>query len=159
MTRVRPLRSQPSVGTAGKLNVTMRFEASLRGGMPRSMPMSYDFDVNGVAYQYQQYAEVTAVSPSVGSTAGGAVLTISGRGFPTLSLGLNDTVVVSVQGVPCTVLSSTYSTITCRTGPQPATDPLSATPLRGQYPGMRGIEYEFYNLSRNNPVSPDAPLS
>ncbi len=116
--------------------------------------MSYDFDVNGVAYQYQQYAEVTAVSPNVGSTAGGAVLTISGRGFPTLSLGLNDTVVVSVQGVPCTVLSSTYSTITCRTGPQPATDPLSATPLRGtQYPGMRGIEYELYNVSQANMVS------
>ena len=123
----------------------MHFEARLRGSQPTIAPLAYLYDKSGVPYMYQQYAEVTSISPAAGSTAGGTVLTVSGRGFPDLSLGLGDRVTVLVGGAPCTVLTSSFSALTCRTAPQPAAPPAAATPLKGQYPGMRGAEYEFYD--------------
>ena len=136
---------QPRLGVAANFNVTMRLEASMRGGvaLPELRPALYDR--SGAPYAYQQYAEVTSVSPATGSTVGGTLMTITGRGFPSLGSGAGDTVTVRVGGAPCTVVTSTYSTLTCRTSPQPAAAPLTATALRNQYAGMRGAEYEFYN--------------
>ncbi|KXZ43941.1 hypothetical protein GPECTOR_77g37 [Gonium pectorale] len=137
----------PSLGTAGSFNATMRFEASLRGGSAQVLRPSYAYDVNGTPYHFQLYPEVSSIEPSVGSVAGGTLIKITGRGFPTLDLKLDDVVNVSIAGVPCTIVNSTYDTVFCVSGPKPALAPESAAPIAGLYPGMRGIEYEFYNMS------------
>ncbi|KXZ47885.1 hypothetical protein GPECTOR_32g498 [Gonium pectorale] len=131
------------MGTAESANVTMSFEGSLRGGQPVVQRSAYRTAADGTPYMFQTYAEVTAVSPSRGSLAGGTLVTISGRGFPTLSLGRNDSVVVTIAGAPCRVVSSTYSQLVCETGPRPV-NYQPPRPLKGLYPGMRGIEYEYY---------------
>ncbi|CAH1803034.1 unnamed protein product, partial [Owenia fusiformis] len=61
--------------------------------------------------------EVTSVSPSSGSTAGGTVVTISGSGF---SAAFEDTS-VSINGIDCAVEDVTYTTVTCITSPSIAT--------------------------------------
>lgn len=132
------------MGTAGNFNVTLHFEASLRGGQPTISPLSLMYDAEGWPYHYQQFPEVSGVSPAQGSTAGGTLLTISGRGFPTSSLQLGQPVSVLVSDVPCVLRDSTYSQLRCVTGPAPASPPASATPIKGLYPGGRGAEYEFY---------------
>ena len=76
--------------------------------------------------------------------AGGTLITITGRGFPTLSAGLGDTVDVVVAGVPCAVQTSTYHSATCITGADPLTS-LPAASIKGLFPGSRGIEYAFFN--------------
>ncbi|GIM05166.1 hypothetical protein Vretimale_9611 [Volvox reticuliferus] len=137
--------TQPALGTAAKLNVTIHFEASMRGGSPTALPSSYQYDVEGVPYQFQLYPEVTGVIPATGSNAGGTLLKVTGRGFPQLDLQLGDTINISVAGVPCAIVNSTYETVFCVTGPKPAT---TASSIGGLYPAMRGIEYEFYSMQR-----------
>ncbi|KXZ49222.1 hypothetical protein GPECTOR_22g813 [Gonium pectorale] len=137
--------AQPTLGTAGNVNVTWRLEGGMRGGLPEVLLSSYKYNVDGKPYHFQLYAEVTDISPSVGSVAGGTLVQISGRGFPTLELGRDDRVNVSISGVPCTVINSTYDTVFCVTGPKPVTPPHEATPIRGLYPGMRGVEYDLYD--------------
>ncbi len=122
----------------------------MRGGEPLVSPLSYLYDESGTPYHFQLFPEVTSVSPAQGSTQGGTLLTITGRGFPDLAAALGDKVVVDVAGVPCTVVTSTYGKLTCVTGPAPANPPLSAVPHLGQYPGMRGVEYEFYNTKNTS---------
>ncbi|EFJ47175.1 hypothetical protein VOLCADRAFT_92352 [Volvox carteri f. nagariensis] len=140
--------NQPAIGTANNLNISIHFEASMRGGMPRPLRYSYHYTTDGTPYQFQLYPEVTGLSPAVGSNAGGTLLRISGRGFPDLGLGLGDTANVSISGVPCSVVNSTYDTIFCVTGPKPAYTSLASIPANGLYPGMRGVEYEFYNMTQ-----------
>lgn len=72
----------------------------------------------------------------------------AGRGFPSTDFGSADVANVSVWGAPCAVASSTYSRLTCVTGPRPDSGavPLDMQgALMGLYPGGRGIEFEFYN--------------
>ena len=133
---------QPGVGTAGNFNVTVQFEGSLIGSFPLATRLAYSYDVTGTPYLYQQYPEVTSVSPAVGSSAGGTVVTINGRGFPDFGLDKDDTISVTVAGVPCTVINSAYDVMTCSSGAQPATPALAAAAIKGQYPGMRGADYE-----------------
>ncbi|GIM05164.1 hypothetical protein Vretimale_9612, partial [Volvox reticuliferus] len=135
--------TQPALGTAGTLNATIHFEASMRGGFPTALPSSYQYDVKGAPYQFQLYPEVTGVIPATGSNAGGTLLKVTGRGFPQLDLQLGDTINISVAGVPCAIVNSTYDTVFCVTGPKPAT---TASSIGGLYPAMRGIEYEFYSM-------------
>lgn len=136
------------MGIAGNVGVDLHFDATFRGGQPQPLAMSYKFDVNGKPYQFQLYPEVASITPAAGSTAGGTLVKITGRGFPTSALGIpSQSVDVSIAGVPCKVQSSTYDTVYCITGPQPDTPPASATSIRGLYPSGRGVEYEFYNVS------------
>lgn len=137
---------QPALGTATKVNATIHFEGNMRGGAPLALASSYQYDVDGIPHQFQLYPEVLDVSPSIGSNAGGTLLRITGRGFPELNLGLGDTITVSIFGVPCAIVNSTYGTVFCITGTKP-TSTVSA--VGSFYPGMRGIEYEFYNVSRS----------
>ena len=58
-------------------------------------------------------AQLTTVSPSEGSVAGGTLLTLSGRGFSSESSEVS----VSIGGSVCTVLTASYSTLTCATSP------------------------------------------
>lgn len=139
---------QPALGTAGNVNVSIHFEASMRGGMPRTLRSSYHYTSDGTPYQFQLYPEVTQVLPAVGSNAGGTLLRVTGRGFADLGLALGDTVNISTSGVPCLIVNSTYDTIFCTTGPKPATPPLASLPVNGLYTGMRGVEYEYYNTTQ-----------
>ena len=145
----------PGFGTAGSFNVSVQYKGPMKGGRPLVAGSAYRSDRNGRPYMYQTFAEVLSVSPASGSLAGGTVVTITGRGFPTLDLGLGDTLAVMLSGVPCAVLSSSYGTITCRSGPAPAPPAYAAAApaggLGGLYPGMRGAEYEFY---KNTTLSP-----
>lgn len=93
---------------------------------------------------------IDSVSPATGSLAGGTLVTITGRGFPTLNMG--DTLTISAGGAPCTVVSSSYSTVTCTTGARPA-NWAAPTPIAGLYPGARGLEAETYNFTLAPPPS------
>lgn len=69
-----------------------------------------------IVFVYVYYIDIHSVSPHVGPANGGTLLTIKGRGFgndPSL-------VVVDIDGTPCTVVSVTRDTITCRTTVPPA---------------------------------------
>lgn len=61
-------------------------------------------------------ATVTGVSPSEGSTAGGVLITINGRGFDATAAAT----VVAIGGAPCSVTSVTNTAITCRAPAKPA---------------------------------------
>ncbi len=52
---------------------------------------------------------INDVSPSSGSTAGGAIIVISGGGFTTSNIA------VSINAIACTVLEVTYDTVVCMT--------------------------------------------
>jgi hypothetical protein len=73
------------------------------------------------------------------------MVTITGKGFPDSSVaGYDDTVEVALPGGgSCQVLSSSYSTITCIAGPQPA-GAAAPLPIKDLYPGMRGTAVERY---------------
>ncbi len=87
----------------------------------------------GDSYLFQLYAVIDSVSPSMGSAAGGTEVVLAGRGFPDLSLGLGETVVVDVAGSPCTVLSSNFTHIVCTTGPEQNGYP-EPQPIDGVWP-------------------------
>lgn len=60
---------------------------------------------------------ISSVTPSSGSTAGGTTLTINGNYF---SNSANYPLVVKVGGQPCTVISSTTTSIQCQTAQMPS---------------------------------------
>ncbi len=78
----------------------------------------------------------------MGSVAGGTDMVLTGRGFPDLSLGLGETVVVDVAGSPCTVLSSNFTHIVCATGPEPDDD-TGPPAIEGVWPGERTASMKF----------------
>jgi hypothetical protein len=57
--------------------------------------------------------EITGISPTSGSMAGGQLVTISGTGFSTDIAAVR----AIIAGVPCAVESATPTAIECRTGP------------------------------------------
>ena len=61
----------------------------------------------------QVHPAVESVSAEAGSLAGGHVLHIRGRGFGNMA----DAVRVDISGMPCQVLSTVDSVITCLTSP------------------------------------------
>ncbi|KAL6747058.1 hypothetical protein V8C86DRAFT_3034101 [Haematococcus lacustris] len=141
----------PGLATAGNVNVSVHFEASLRGGAPWADPRSYQATAAGAGgctpgqlYQFQLYPLVQSLSPSTGSTAGGTLLTLTGKGFPSLGLGQAPSVTLTLHGVACAVQSSNYTTLTCITGAQPAgyTPPPA---VKGMWPGARGLAFDLYN--------------
>ncbi|KAF5835993.1 hypothetical protein DUNSADRAFT_6609 [Dunaliella salina] len=133
----------PGLATAGNVNVSLHFEASLRGGMTAVELDAYQGTRKGDSYLFQLYAVVDSVSPPLGSMAGGTELTLQGRGFPVLSLDIGDTVDVEVAGSRCSVLSSNFTHLTCETGPLPD-DYVPPPAIEGVWPGMRGLEMEVY---------------
>ncbi len=115
---------------------------------------------DGQPYMYEIYPVVYSVDPPAGSVAGGTLLTIRGRAFPDLSRSPNDTVAVTLPGgSTCSVVSSTYDTITCLTDPKPSDSALptdtgifqSSDSIRTPvYPGMRGAWYDVYNKAKSD---------
>ena len=69
-----------------------------------------------VAYSLAATPVVTDISPANGSSLGGDVITLTGTGFPAASTAA---VTVVLNGIPCAVLSTTATAVTCVTGPRP----------------------------------------
>lgn len=63
---------------------------------------------NAVTYAHNETTIVTGVSPQFGPSSGGTLITIQGSGFGTAT--------VTIDGIPCTIASSTSTQITCTTG-------------------------------------------
>ncbi|GFR45051.1 hypothetical protein Agub_g6422 [Astrephomene gubernaculifera] len=142
----------PGLGTAGMYNVTLAFEATSRGGRAGVHSSAWLYKADGTPYMYEQYPEVSYITPSAGSSAGGTLVTIYGRGFPDFHRGLDDKVEIQISpGMPCVVQDSVYDKITCMTSARPdkLTPDVSTAVVRGLYSGMRGAEYEVY------PTGPD----
>lgn len=100
------------------------------------------------------YPEIQSVEPASGTLAGGTLLNITGRGFPDadwVDMGQPGatarqgaaTVYISVAGVACRVVSSSYSQLQCVTGAAPGSVMPTQSPIRGMYPGHRGILYDW----------------
>ncbi|XP_042362122.1 fibrocystin-L-like [Plectropomus leopardus] len=83
---------------------------------------------------FQTYAEVTGVSPSMGSILGGTLITIHGRFFDETDLPAR----VLVGGLPCKIQSVYDEKIICRTAKQK----MNNVTL---YPGGRGMKMELWN--------------
>ncbi|MBN3294524.1 PKHL1 protein, partial [Polypterus senegalus] len=83
---------------------------------------------------FQTYAVVTSISPSAGSSEGGAILTIKGQYFDQTDAPAR----VLVGGQNCPVLSVSESQITCRSPAQPNDN-------RTVFAGGRGLKLEVWN--------------
>eukprot|EP00798_Chlamydomonas_sp_ICE-L_P018970 gene18969-25545_t len=104
--------SVPGLAVSSKANMSIIFEARLAGGIPTIPYTAYTPDAQGNPYLFQLYAVMDDVSPAQGSIAGGTTVTISGRGFPSLALGLGDSIQVLLPGgASCNVVSSNYTQV------------------------------------------------
>ena len=71
----------------------------------------YDAALSGAPYNFILFPNIGSVYPTLGSLAGGAVLTIKGSGFST-NVSNN---IVYASGQRCDVLSADFNTISCQT--------------------------------------------
>uniref|UniRef100_A0A8D0AJK6 PKHD1 like 1 n=1 Tax=Sander lucioperca TaxID=283035 RepID=A0A8D0AJK6_SANLU len=92
----------------------------------------------GKLSMFQSFAEVTGVSPSMGSVLGGTLLTIYGRFFEQTDRPAR----VLVGGLPCEIQSVSDDRITCRTTKHEMNNKLTV------YPGGRGLKMEVWNETR-----------
>eukprot|EP00794_Sanderia_malayensis_P006708 gene6708-7470_t len=108
-------------------------------GRSRRQKESYLVDANDQSYVYQTYADISSVWPKEGSKSGGTLLTIKGK-FLT-----NDKshVSVTVGGVPCKVVTTSKTEVTCVTGKQAVMARNSSDP----YPGGRGASMDLWKSS------------
>ncbi|XP_037651430.1 PKHD1 like 1, tandem duplicate 1 [Sebastes umbrosus] len=106
----------------------------------RSMPYKslYRVSAANTLAMFQTYAEVTGVSPSVGSVMGGTLLTIHGRFFDQTDRPAR----VLVGGRPCEIQSVSDDRITCRTPKHEMNSHMSV------HPGGRGLKMEVWNDTR-----------
>lgn len=67
-------------------------------------------EINPSAKELESVANITSISPASGSVQGGTLIAINGVGFES-----DDSVIsVTIDGNPCTVMSASYSQITCQ---------------------------------------------
>ncbi|CAF3300635.1 unnamed protein product [Rotaria sp. Silwood2] len=94
----------------------------------RSMVRSdlYRISATGQLYNFQTYAIVSSVSPTMGSIEGGTTLVVSGQYF---SHTTQYPIIVQVAGEICIILNVTLTTIQCRT-------PVNPSLGRSQYQGQ-----------------------
>lgn len=83
-----------------------------------------------INYSAVKTSTITSVSPKFGPSVGGTTLTITGKNFGT-------TVIVTIDGIPCTVSANIDTSITCLTGKR------ASPPANGN---------SFSILSDGNPV-------
>nr|XP_055075127.1 fibrocystin-L-like [Misgurnus anguillicaudatus] len=114
----------------------------------RSLPDLTLFSVSALnkLAMFQTYAEVTGVSPSIGSVLGGTALTIQGRYFDET----DQPAVVLVGGLECQIQSVSDEEIVCVT---PGYESTNMT----LFPGSRGVKMEVWNNS--NPSNLDDVLA
>ena len=104
---------------AGFFNVSLEVFANHRGVAYHDAQRQVDI-AGGLLFDAELVPRITAVSPRLGSLAGGTDVTITGAGFGSDSAALD----VLVGGVPCAVssmdLDGVVSTLTCRVAYRPA---------------------------------------
>ncbi|KAF6034267.1 PKHD1L1 [Bugula neritina] len=107
-------------------------------GKTLPLPGSYIVSATGKPFMFQTYAEVTGISPTEGSTAGGQLLTITGTGF-------DDTTSpdVKVGDDECEVVSVTDTEIMCRT-------PAEHSSVDDSYVGGRGLKNFLFTDDKKN---------
>eukprot|EP00879_Flechtneria_rotunda_P028306 GHRR01030405.1.p1 GENE.GHRR01030405.1~~GHRR01030405.1.p1 ORF type:complete len:374 (+),score=82.52 GHRR01030405.1:524-1645(+) len=153
---------QPSgnagMGVAGNLNVSLHFAQEFANSFAVPEPPVYVPSRAGVQHMFQLHAQVDSVTPSTGSLAGGTLLTIKGSGFPSLiDLQAQRATAEVITPGPngnkaCTVVNSTYSTLTCVTAPAASeltfnsvnTVAAGAVFLGSLVPGPRGWIYDVF---------------
>jgi len=177
---------QIGVGVAGDVNVSVSFEGRFAGGLALNKRTFMTAAPGRPPRQFQVYAQVDSVSPSTGSLAGGTLVTITGKGFPSSAAAGNSVITgLTVGSMPCKVVSSNFSSIVCLTETNSAGVPSNSSwcrwnsssaanatasnttswitsnntiqnatvvnntacwdgSIRGRFPGMRGIMYEFF---------------
>ena len=108
----------------------------------------------GTPFDAELPPRITAVSPSLGSLAGGTDLTIEGTGFGSDPAAL----AIEVAGLPCAVSTITSAALYCRLAANPAaTAPARPTPTTGlgnglaSLPGERGARWQWAAGGRSNP--------
>lgn len=118
---VGPARCNVTAATATQLQCTLShapagtFPVRVIVGLSRGVAMANATMASALQITYT--GALLSVSPAVGSTAGGTVLTIAGTGFR----GPTGADAVSVGGQPCTVRTASFSEITCVTAPGTST--------------------------------------
>lgn len=149
------------LGVAGNVNVSLHFERSLRGGKASPRAPVYWPDKKGDPYMFQIHPHIDLITPSTGSLMGGTVVTLQGRGFPSMEyVGTLNSIIIRVGGAPCQLMDANYTHVQCQTavgGPalvaENSLPPEAFGPFPGgRYPGMRGWIYDYFpntNL-RNN---------
>ncbi|XP_021358206.1 fibrocystin-L-like [Mizuhopecten yessoensis] len=114
----------------GNLNVSYTLTA--RGRSKTDLNL-YRVSRNGQIFMFQSYAEINSVTPSLGSTEGGTVITISGSVFDETSTEA----VVKVGDTRCRVITINATTIICKTARKPEIP-------HQHYPGNRGVSVESW---------------
>mmetsp|Transcript_41647 Transcript_41647/g.63628 ORF Transcript_41647/g.63628 Transcript_41647/m.63628 type:complete len:206 (-) Transcript_41647:5125-5742(-) len=74
-----------------------------------------DYMLQAVTYDGAQTAVLTSVSPRYGSVTGGDLITFTGKGFDTDSSKYT----VTIDGIDCSEVAVTETTLSCTTGPRP----------------------------------------
>ncbi|XP_029299003.1 LOW QUALITY PROTEIN: PKHD1 like 1, tandem duplicate 1 [Cottoperca gobio] len=112
----------------------------------RSLPDKklYRVSASGKLSMFQTYAEVTGVSPSMGSVIGGTLLTIHGRFFDQTDRPAQ----VVVGGQPCEIQSVSDDRITCRTAKHEMNNSNMTI-----WPGGRGLKMEVWSVSKPRDLS------
>lgn len=110
---------QLNVLTATDTQVTVRLSGGLSGTFTvvinkRGFGDSVEATVGAAQFKYE--IVVTGVSPSVGSIAGGTVITITGRNFSPVKSS-NQVAIGDALNWWCTILTATATQITCTTPP------------------------------------------
>ena len=98
-------QSSPGADDQCELVVEIPNPTNNPGMIKQTLPSAY-------TYKDDLTSTITAVTPARGGTGGGVTVTITGTGFST-NQSQN---VVSIDGTPCLVISSTSTEIKCKTG-------------------------------------------
>lgn len=88
---------------------------------------------NTTCYKVKAVPVINSIDSTSGYTTGGQLVTVRGYGFN------SENITTLIDGVPCTLISSSQEAFTCRTGSQP-------TPSSNSfYPGGHGLRRKFFN--------------
>ncbi|XP_071828580.1 fibrocystin-L-like isoform X3 [Apostichopus japonicus] len=107
----------------------MSYLVSKNYGRSWSLPSSVSVSGKNELYHFQSHAVVYSVEPSMGSVAGGLLVTVTGNFF-------DDDTVVLIGGQPCEIYNQTVTMIECLTSPL-------EEEMTG-YPGNRGMNKEIW---------------
>lgn len=112
----------------------------------------YQATLRGTSYSICLYPSISSISPMIGSYGGNTILTIHGSGFSSHQ----EELVVLAHGLPCEIITSTQTMITCKTSK--FLDFLSNPIERGS--GSPGWWMKFWNENNfENPLPSNTILS
>ncbi|XP_033758178.1 fibrocystin-L-like [Pecten maximus] len=91
-------------------NINATYELSMLGRSQANLNL-FKVSRNGQTFMFQSFAEIHSITPAIGSTEGGTIVTVAGRFFDETK----SEAVVKIGGMGCEVMSINESVITCRT--------------------------------------------